>query len=118
MAHAHNLTPAEIGAADRRAVQFGSHLPPAFRAEAWKLNDAQIAELIGELLDMSAASPFQQMGEELFEALAPVGAAYRAAYGEIARVVEAQRYDPTDAERREASAAASADAFRPWERAA
>lgn len=52
--------------------------PDALR-ELKTLNDAEIADLLGEILEPSILTPFNQ-SEDLMDAMAPISRAYRAAY--------------------------------------
>jgi len=54
-------------------------LSPTLLAELHKLDDEQIADLLGEILDPSVHCPFDA-SEGLLDAMAPISAAYRAAY--------------------------------------
>lgn len=78
------LTRQQITSADTysRALA-GTTLPQSLRAQLATLDDAQIVELLGEILDASIASPFRT-SDELYDALMPVSAAYRAAYDTLA----------------------------------
>ena len=49
------------------------------RTELSKLDDEQIAVLLGEILEPSINTPFT-MGDDLIDAMAPISAAYVAAY--------------------------------------
>lgn len=49
------------------------------RAELAKLDDEQIATLLGEILEPSIETPFT-MGDDLIDAMAPISAAYVTAY--------------------------------------
>lgn len=55
------------------------NISATLRAELAKLDDEQIGDLLGEILEPSINTPFT-MGDDLIDAMAPISAAYVAAY--------------------------------------
>lgn len=53
-----------------------TRLSPALRAQLSQLDAGQVLELLGEILEPSADSPFAIDNDAFFDALEPVGAAY------------------------------------------
>jgi hypothetical protein len=63
-------------------------ISPTLRAELAELTDAQIFDLLGEILEPSVNSPFDGQSEDLSEALEPITAAYCDAF----KAVQAHLY--------------------------
>lgn len=76
------------------SINAASELSPTLRAELGKLNEAQILNLLGEIVEPSWQTPFDinYLDEQFQDALLPVEKAYQAAYPQLARFAEAAAY--------------------------
>jgi hypothetical protein len=69
-------------------------LNPALRAELAKLDAEQVFELLGEIVQPSIGTPFTVEDDAFTDALAPIEAAYDAAYKGLAAIVSGEDADP------------------------
>lgn len=71
-----------------------SKLPAALRAELAKLDAEQVLDLLGEIVQPSIDTPFTVEDDAFMGALAPIEAAYDAAYEGLAAIVSGEDADP------------------------
>lgn len=71
-----------------------TRLNPLLRAQLAQLDAEQVLELLGEILEPSADSPFTLDNDAFFDALEPVGAAYIAEARRLQIAAEGGADDP------------------------